>query len=279
MSKPKIYSFCTAGCKWETVHRSEFENNIPWLLVDTNTLPVELEFGKIYRVKMNEGGTVKPKITVEVKYTMSTGGGTTQVTGNLEIPLEFDEFTGVATFRVFSKMTETIDSSNYKNSSLTVTYEMNDVRKTAVFQDTTNGIKSIYYAKKLFVKAPAPLTTIDGKLYYLNEYASVYSEDVEDGSNKTFSTPDWTTIEADSYASISETGIYEVRSSSYHSIVTQVWVYEGIDNYMFCGHHTPNGAISVSCFRVAYTSNDKLISNCNTDGTSVAMQFRKIRDL
>ena len=163
MNKPKIYAFCTAGCKWETIHRSEFESNIPFIEVDTTKLPAELEFNKIYRVKMNEGGTTKPKITVGVTYTMATSGST-QVTRDLEIPLEFDEFTGVATFRVFSNMTESIDSSNYKNSSLTVTYEMNDVRKTAIFQDTTNGIKSFYYAKTLFVKAPVSFTTFDGKL-------------------------------------------------------------------------------------------------------------------
>lgn len=31
MNKPKIYGFCQAGCKWETVHKTDFDNSVTYI--------------------------------------------------------------------------------------------------------------------------------------------------------------------------------------------------------------------------------------------------------
>ena len=31
MIKPKIYGFCQAGCKWETVHKTDFDNSVTYI--------------------------------------------------------------------------------------------------------------------------------------------------------------------------------------------------------------------------------------------------------
>lgn len=48
---PKIYAHCPAGCKWETVHRSEFEQAASHILVypDVNGYYV-LQMGKEYKI-------------------------------------------------------------------------------------------------------------------------------------------------------------------------------------------------------------------------------------
>lgn len=51
MSKPKIYSFCQAGCKWETVHRDEIAKLAPFVLETTTNEPYSLEMGKLYRIE------------------------------------------------------------------------------------------------------------------------------------------------------------------------------------------------------------------------------------
>ena len=51
-NKPKIYSFCPAGCKWETVHKEDFEKSaafipVAWSGAEENYF---LEIGKEYKI-------------------------------------------------------------------------------------------------------------------------------------------------------------------------------------------------------------------------------------
>ena len=49
--KPKIYSYCKAGCPWETVHRSEFEQAATFAKQEKNADGYfELQIGKEYKI-------------------------------------------------------------------------------------------------------------------------------------------------------------------------------------------------------------------------------------
>ena len=47
---PKIYAHCKAGCAWETVHRSEFEQSAAFIEAEKTDGAYELEIGKEYKV-------------------------------------------------------------------------------------------------------------------------------------------------------------------------------------------------------------------------------------
>lgn len=51
--KPKIYGFCQAGCKWETIHREELENSAAFLQVpiDDTTDETILDESKTYAIE------------------------------------------------------------------------------------------------------------------------------------------------------------------------------------------------------------------------------------
>lgn len=58
MSKPKIYAFCDAGCKWETIHREELEKAATFAEVRLTNDAVTVDPYRKYRVyALRTGGT------------------------------------------------------------------------------------------------------------------------------------------------------------------------------------------------------------------------------
>lgn len=93
MSKPKIYSFCKAGCQWETVHKSDFEKSAAYIQLAPNESDgyYYLEVGKTYRIVDGNAATAW---TAGIRYTVdyteqhaSTGAtNTTFSKGLLDLP-------------------------------------------------------------------------------------------------------------------------------------------------------------------------------------------------
>lgn len=50
-NKPKIHGFCEAGCKWETIHRDEFERSASVIACRKGKDGFELEPNKTYRIR------------------------------------------------------------------------------------------------------------------------------------------------------------------------------------------------------------------------------------
>lgn len=50
-NKPNIYGYCPAGCKWETVHRDEFERSASIIECDKTDGRFILDTGKLYKIK------------------------------------------------------------------------------------------------------------------------------------------------------------------------------------------------------------------------------------
>lgn len=82
MSKyPKIYSFCDAGCRWETVHKRDFLQSATLFLCDSVDGAFTLEKEKKYRVyKSTELGDAKYGLTLKFTSTYDVGGEIKTVT-------------------------------------------------------------------------------------------------------------------------------------------------------------------------------------------------------
>ena len=50
-NKPKIYGYCPAGCKWETIHRDEFERSASVIACEKKNGLFWLEPNKTYRIR------------------------------------------------------------------------------------------------------------------------------------------------------------------------------------------------------------------------------------
>lgn len=76
MSKyPKIYSFCDAGCRWETVHKRDFLQSATLFLCESVDGAFTLEKEKKYRVyKSTELGDAKYGLTLKITSTYDVGG-------------------------------------------------------------------------------------------------------------------------------------------------------------------------------------------------------------
>lgn len=71
--RPKIHGFCAAGCKWETVHKDEFEKSATWIrqrFEDDGSLHFQTKKEyKIFAPKDTHG-----KFTCRLTWAVSVGG-------------------------------------------------------------------------------------------------------------------------------------------------------------------------------------------------------------
>lgn len=94
MSKPRIFAKCKAGCKWETVHRSEFVNVLPWADVDGGTsAEYELEIGRTYRAyDRYDDGKWSFEVIATYTYEDLSGNGLEGTKGTFDVKMTLPEF-------------------------------------------------------------------------------------------------------------------------------------------------------------------------------------------
>lgn len=124
-NKPKIWAHCAAGCKWETVHYSDFEKSAAYIRQYPNTEgSYSLDVGKNYKIfaPKNQDGNFECLI----KYFYLQDGGT-----------EPDDLTHEITFKNNDKyaqafifcLLDAFESGDYKDE-ITLVYELAGVRYT-----------------------------------------------------------------------------------------------------------------------------------------------------
>ena len=117
--KPKIYAFCDAGCKWETVHKDDFSRSATWVKQypdddGTYNLP-PLKSYKINSRDVNVSGAYDCVVSLEYA---TTGGTPKTYTFTIS---EYDEYRDYFFFEILSL--KVIGST-----ALTIVYEVNGNR-------------------------------------------------------------------------------------------------------------------------------------------------------
>ena len=63
--KPKIYGTCKAGCRWETIHKQDFEDAQPFVRINPNTDGIyELKKGIKYKIYLCERENIQEIILI-----------------------------------------------------------------------------------------------------------------------------------------------------------------------------------------------------------------------
>ena len=117
--KPKIYSFCAAGCKWPTVHEDDFLAAATYITIPIENDRCYLKLGKQYKIVSNN-----KSCTLHFKYT--TGG--TETVYNFTIPFN-DKYENSFIFRL-------LEEKRNSESSITIVYEIAGVRYTEEISGT-----------------------------------------------------------------------------------------------------------------------------------------------
>lgn len=97
-NKPKIFGFCSAGCKWETVHKSDFEQIASHIIVPSNADGIYvLEKGKEYKIYADKNnGFFTASLTF---YTMPLEGSVYPYYNSINTPV-VDEYADHFTFKL-----------------------------------------------------------------------------------------------------------------------------------------------------------------------------------
>ena len=158
--KPRIYASCKAGCNWETIHRSEYEDGYPYapvLLGYDGTFNVEI--GKKYKVFKKDEYTDTYGFTFDIYF-----NGTAHT---ITITPEFDNLRNYVYFTL-------LDVRTNENYQTIVVYEINDKAETKVVD---NGFYSIRKFSCLFNET-------DGSVYGNGE--SLFNYSYKEESNYSF---------------------------------------------------------------------------------------------
>ena len=124
--KPKIYGYCPAGCKWETVHKEDFLNAATYFKVPLSEDKFYyLELGKQYKIFAGEDDDYTYKFVIRFAY-MDNGTRTL-------MPLSITRNDKYAKHLVFKLLEASV---NEAATSLTLVYEMAGVRYTETFTGT-----------------------------------------------------------------------------------------------------------------------------------------------
>ena len=132
---PKIYAYCTAGCRWETVHKSDFVKAVQYveIPIPTDTETVDLEVGNKYKIYSDK---ITARVTVWKSYPNVYIGriSKTFLTGGDDVDLYRDYY-----YIEILAAEYKADSSTSTLGTLTITYEFNGVRKTVTISDVIIG--------------------------------------------------------------------------------------------------------------------------------------------
>ena len=123
-NKPKIYSFCKAGCQWETVHKDDFLKAATYIQMLIENNRCYLELGEQYKI-------VSQAKSCTLHYVYTTGGS--EAIYNFTIPFN-DEYADSFIFRLLE------ERINTEATTLTLVYEIAGVRYTEEISGTSLAI-------------------------------------------------------------------------------------------------------------------------------------------
>jgi hypothetical protein len=128
MNKPKIYGFCQAGCKWETVHKTDFDNSVTYIkqtAIDGVYYLDPIANYKIY------SGVQSNAYTCQIKLAFKKNSLDYDYTFNIS---EFDNYRTYIYFEILSlRATSTL---------VTVVYEVNGNRYVETISGTNIDISN-----------------------------------------------------------------------------------------------------------------------------------------
>ena len=131
---PKIYGHCDAGCRWETVHKSDFVRAVQYVEIPMTDYGIYFEVGnkyKIYSHKHTVAGTV---IYIDLPWVYFGEEAKT----SLPTTLEADEYRDYYYFELLDAQYEVV-SSGSTIGNLKFTYEVNGSRQTTTIENVLIG--------------------------------------------------------------------------------------------------------------------------------------------
>lgn len=177
-NKPRIHAFCNAGCKWETVHKDDFERSAAIAALPKVSGAFRLEPLKTYRIKKSTGLiNSNYGVHVRITYTVNGMGYAASIYNPNDVPL-YDRFGQPLNF-----------DAAYK--------EFWTVRLCGVFQESTGRVAVIDFdgdirhlvvittgatTGEIIENAQLVVTGTD-ECYLVNEFAEVRAGDGDDGDS------------------------------------------------------------------------------------------------
>lgn len=172
-NKPKIYGYCAAGCKWETVHRSEvaeWASQVREILQDGTAY---LQLGKEYRItapKASEG-VFDCSLALRGFYPDIGNEGTEGTITTITIPT-LDKYADSFVFRLLE---QSIDGSN----NVTIIYEIAGIRYSHTHYRETGNEYTLLSENQIFLTGATSLfvlnsgmsisVSVDGTTAEINE--------------------------------------------------------------------------------------------------------------
>jgi hypothetical protein len=123
-NKPKIYAFCPAGCKWETVHKDDFEKSASLIAQSLDDGACNLQIGKEYKIFAPKDTDGKFTCTLTASYNAES-----VATGKVIENDYLDEYADSFVFRPL-EMSVNADATEIK-----LVYELAGVR----YKETISG--------------------------------------------------------------------------------------------------------------------------------------------
>ena len=132
-NKPQIFAKCKSGCNWETIHRSEFEQIVPFQLTSPSSDGMYyLQAEKEYRVYLNHEVTNRAYTTTMNLRVIKSASGVLQ-----EIEIPYDRFKEYVVVKLVGYVNNAIDG-DYTKTAATIYYEIDGVRSSFT-TSTANG--------------------------------------------------------------------------------------------------------------------------------------------
>lgn len=166
MSKPKIYGRCKVGCEWETVHKEDFLNSIPYATLYEDeglTKGYDLEPNKKYKIFNRDG---RMTWSIEIKYSYGVTVGNENYTYSIDIELPpIDQDRQYFTFELAN--VQIYRDPELGKDKVYIAYYINDVKSTHIetaeyvnhyFSEIENPLKVYYFGKVLVCNDVGNLT-------------------------------------------------------------------------------------------------------------------------
>lgn len=165
-NQPKIYGFCPAGCKWETVHKSDFEKSAAYIKQYPNEDGVYiLEQGKTYLVKRAEAAS-------ELGYwkatPMAEGFTVSEKTGTISYgSVPYNKYESI--YKVCVMGVDWAFKQTVSGFSGTILFKVDDTRYAELFED--GGDYALYDIVGSIVVTGAT------EVLLVNEHAEIRAKD------------------------------------------------------------------------------------------------------
>ena len=152
--KPRIYSFCDAGCKWETVHKADFDRS-----------------ASIVRETPDENGnyTLDPFKVYKVN-TASTDGAynaTFSLQDGVDYSFTYDEFDEYRDYIIFEILSVTLDDTA---TEVTIVYEINGNRYSDAITASTLDLTTL----KLYISGAVDVFMFNSNAEILADSQQIY---------------------------------------------------------------------------------------------------------